>query len=237
MKTSLFPLFLLFATSLHAQEGKPDAGELVREVRHSQAGEEYTMKGELIKGRKTAGFTMSTVPDLDMIRFKFDDPIQIISLVLKPNRAELTEQVVGQPAKPLAEKRYGEKIQGTDVTYEDISQRFLYWPNPKIVDDEKERISLGVRRDAWKVRLDNPRPGLGPYRVVMIWVDKESKALLRVDGYDDKGRKIKRFEVSKVRKDEGIGIWVLEKMRVFTIDQKGDEKEETVMKMDKPTRP
>ena len=239
-KISLVSAISLAAVGLtatvDAQEKKPDAAQLVREVRYSQAESSYDLEGKLQKGRKKVPFKMSMIEELDMIRFRFSEPIQIISLVLKDNRYQLTEQVAGQKPKELAQERYGEKIRGTDVTYEDLSQRFLYWPNPKLLDDEKERISLGVRRDAWVVRLDNPRRGLGPYGVVKIWIDKESKALLQVEGFDWEGRKVKRFEVVKVQKDKNMGMWLLEQMRVETIDQKGNRKERTTMEMDKPTR-
>ena len=39
------------------------------------------------------------------------------SLALKDDRYELTEQGAGEKPKQLAQKRYGEKIRGTDVTY------------------------------------------------------------------------------------------------------------------------
>jgi hypothetical protein len=224
---------LPIAPILPAQEGAPDPAKLVREVRYSQAEQSYDLTGKLEKGRNKVPFKMSMIEELDMIRFRFTNPTQIISLVLKDNRYELTEQVAGQKPKELAQNRYGECIRGTDVTYEDISQRFLYWPNPKLLGDEKLRIT--VLRDTWVVRLDNPRR-LGPYGVVKIWIDKESKALLQVEGFDWEGRKIKRFEVINVQKDQEFGMWLLEKMRVETIDHKGNRKEKTYMAMDRPEK-
>jgi hypothetical protein len=241
MKFLPIPVFFLLTASLlspqfglRAEEVFPDAAALVREVRFSQAEQSFDLTGELSKGRKKVPFSMSMIKELDMIRFRFTKPTQIISLVLLNNRYVLTEQVAGQPAKELDQKRYGERIRGTDVTYEDISQRFLYWDKAVVLGSEKLRIT--VLRDCWVVRLDNPRRGLGPYAVVKIWIDKESKALLQVEGFDWLGSKVKRFEVVKVQKDKDVGIWLLEKMRVETIDQKDNRKEKTLMEMDKPVR-
>lgn len=227
-------LVLSLILPLGAQEGKPDAAELVKQVRYMQAAQSFDLTGELEKGRSKVPFRMSMIKDLKMIRFRFSEPTQIISLVLKDNRYELTEQLAGQQPKVLPLERYGEKIRGTDVTYEDISQRYLYWPNPKLEGDEKLRIT--VLRDAWVVRLDNPRHGLGPYGAVKIWIDKENMALLQVEGFNWSGQKVKRFEVVKVQKDKEIGMWLLEKMRVETIDQNRNRKEKTYMEMDKPVR-
>ena len=236
MKRILISMCLLVPAFLFADDkGKaPDPAKLVREVRYSQAEQSYDLTGELTKGRKDIPFKMSMIEELDMIRFRFANPTQVISLVLKDNRYILTEQLAGQKPKELDQKRYGERIRGTDVTYEDISQRFLYWPNPKLLGTDKLRIT--VLRDCWVVRLDNPRRGFGPYGVVKIWIDQESKALLQVEGFDWNGRKVKRFEVIKVQKDRDVGMWLLEKMRVETIDQEGNRKEKTYMDMEKPVR-
>ena len=69
-----------------------------------------------------------------------------------------------------------------------------------------------------------------------IWIDKENMALLQVEGFNWSGQKVKRFEVVKVQKDKEIGMWLLEKMRVETIDQNRNRKEKTYMEMDKPVR-
>jgi len=242
-RLATIPLILMFAASAavparaQAQDEKPDAARIIREARYSQADQNYTMAGELSRRFEKVPFVMVMDGPLNTIRFYFPnkkDPKQIISLEIKPNTWELTEQLKGKPRKPLPQERYGEAVQGTDVTYEDISQRFLYWPDPKFDEEEDDtiRIQLGVRRDAWVIRLDNPRRDLGPYGVVKVWVDKENKSLLRVEGFDWKGHKVKRFEVNKVSKEDGV--WVLSSMSVETIDQKGKRKDTTFMRMDAP---
>jgi hypothetical protein len=232
MMMKLFPLavWLFYSPILQVEEPKPDAAALVREVRLSQAEHSYELTGQLEKGRDKVPLKISK--QLGTISFHFTEPAQIISLTLKDNRFELTEQGPGQKPKELEQKRYGEKIGGTDVTYEDISQRFLYWSNPRLLGDEKLRIT--VLRDTWVVRLDNPRR-LGPYGVVKIWIDKESKALLQVEGFDWNGSKVKRVEVIKAQKDKVSGLWLQETMRIETIDQQGKSKEKTYMKLGKPT--
>lgn len=232
MVMKLLPLtvWMFYSNILQVEEPKPDAAALIREVRLSQAEHSYELTGQLEKGRNKVPLKISK--QLGTISFHFTEPTQIISLALKDNRYELTEQRPGQKPKELAQKRYGETIRGTDVTYEDISQRFLYWSNPRLLGDEKLRIT--EMRDTWVVRLDNPRI-LGPYSVVKIWIDKESKALLQVEGFDWNGGKVKRVEVIKARKDKVSGLWLQETMRIETIDQQGKRKEKTYMKLGKPT--
>jgi hypothetical protein len=49
-----------------------------------------------------------------------------------------------------------------------------------------------------------------------VWIDKQSAALLRIEGYDPTGRLVKRFEVISAQKIDGQ--WMLKQMRVERID-------------------
>jgi hypothetical protein len=51
-----------------------------------------------------------------------------------------------------------------------------------------------------------------PYASVLLWVDKESGAIMRMEGFDGNGRLTKRFEVVSAQKIEGR--WFLKQMRV-----------------------
>ncbi|MGI9240110.1 MAG: outer membrane lipoprotein-sorting protein [Verrucomicrobiales bacterium] len=235
MKVLTTGLFLLSCAMLEGQGGNPDATELVREVRFGRAAQSYELSGELTKWGRSVPFLMSLVAEHKLLKFKFAKPTQVISLALKDNRYELKEQVVGGgEAKALGQERYSESIRGTDVTYEDLSQRFLYWPNPKILGDEKLRTT--VLRDTWVIQLENPRRDLGPYGAVKIWVDKESRALLQIEAFDRQRRFVKRFKVIVVQKDRDLGIWLLEKMRIEVIDPKTNRRTWTYMKLSKPKR-
>jgi negative regulator of sigma E activity len=70
-------------------------------------------------------------------------------------------------------------------------------------------------RDAWKIEIPAPR-GASQYGVVRVWIDKQSAALLRIEGYDLKGQLAKRFEVISAQKIDGQ--WMLKQMRVERID-------------------
>ena len=112
---------------------------------------------------------------------------------------------------------WGHPLQGASdffdlICFEDIAFRFLYWKNPVLLG-EGERIKL---QETWKLRLTNPDE-IGPYGVVLLWVDQNSGAMLKLEGYDRKGRLTKKYEVSKVQKSSQ-NEWMLEEMKVETID-------------------
>ncbi len=216
------------------------AEDIVRAARNSLYASEAFMKGRL----RPEGISFSKIPfqvavaDRE-ITFSFyqDDKTknginQIISLSLKDNRYEMSETITGQEKTALPLERYGQKIRGTDVTYEDIAMRFLYWPDPVRQPDEQVGGLVG-NVDTWVVDAENPIES-GPYRKVRVWVDKASGATLRIEGYDAKGRLKKRFEVKGVQRD-GDGGWVPETVRVESFDpETGKNTSDTVMEFDKP---
>ena len=187
----------------------------MRLVRYSQAAEEQDFKGQIIP----ALLTLKRVPialtlSEKEVRFVFyegnsrkNKPDQIVVLKLLNNRYELIEITKGK-SEPLPAPRYAERIRGTDITYEDLAMRFLYWPGPK---------HLGVERakggDAWKIRCTNPEKS-GAYAVVDVWVSQSSGALMKLHGYNAAGKLVKTFEVKRVQRHEGA--WILEKMFVRT---------------------
>lgn len=185
-----------------------NADEVLRLVRYSYTLYDHDFTGQLRQGLRTRiPFTLSLQPHY--IRFKFDDPPQIIHLNTANDQFFLKEVVAGSDSE-VPPERYGDTIRGTDVTYDDLSMRFLYWPEARIVGEDKVKT-----RDTWIVRARNPgRHGL--YATVDIWVDKGSGGLMRMVGYNMEGRAIRRFEVLNGKK---MGdVWMVDEMRVETFD-------------------
>ncbi len=59
------------------------------------------------------------------------------------------------------------------------------------------------------------------YGSILLWVDKDSGTLMRMEGYDSAGKLIKRFEVVSAQKIEDR--WYLKQMRVEQIDPKSNK--------------
>ncbi len=220
---------------------EPTAEEIVKLARMSQALQNHDLTGHL----RPRGISLRRIPlkislfEKD-IRFMFHEgdssknPIdQIIKLSLRNNRYEMTEIRKGQAEAPIDPKRYGDTIRGTDVTYEDLSMRFLYWPKPERIGDDK----VG-RVESWIVAMKNPLE-TGPYDYVKVWVGKNSGALMRVEGWKDhagKPRVAKVFRVDKVQRG-GDGTWVLEQMEIHTYNvATGKIASTTLMEIEDPKR-
>jgi hypothetical protein len=209
------------------------AAEIVRLVHLSRALKNHELTGELRKGDLAANFTVSMGKAL--IEFRFTGPEQTVRLDLGDSSFKLSEN-----KKAVPEASYGNPLRGTDLTYEDLSFRYLYWPNPIKLDSE--RFST---RKCWKVQLNNPKQGTGLYNTVVIWVDQESGGLMKMEGYryDKKDGKdvwtlLKRCAVkSGMKVNEGTAdeATVLKEMSIEAFDPTtGKGKGKTFLEMNKP---
>ena len=140
-----------------------------------------------------------------LIRYTFTNPDETLQLRLGENSSRL-ELVSDAGTEKVGASKLQEKIRGTIVTYGDLAFKFLYWPTARVLGEENVRT-----RKCWKLQLGAPSRE-SPYSNVLLWVDKASGALMRMEGYDWNAQLIKRFEVVSAQKIEGR--WFLKQMRV-----------------------
>lgn len=190
---------------------KPTADGILRLVRLSQAIQELNqLKGHLRSDNgQVHPFTL-TMSD-NVIRFVFPNPPkESINLDLKETTATLT-RVTASGKVEMPASLNAESVRGTAINYEDLSMRFLYWPNAKMMD-ENVKISF---RNCWLIRVQNPT-NRGPYQWVDLWIDKGSGAMLKMEAWDRSAKKVKQFLVRKAQKYKDA--YILEQMRVYSFD-------------------
>jgi hypothetical protein len=159
-----------------------------------------------IRGESSPAPLTITLKDR-VISYEFSNPDQTIFLKLDPQETKLSERVDGI-TKNISGTRLHELIRDTGVSYEDLSLGFLYWPRPILQGEQAIRT-----RPAWKIDLQAPS-GEPIYGVARVWIDKESGAILRIEGYDKKGLLLRRFEIVSAQKIDGL--WMLKQMRIET---------------------
>ncbi|MFC5051910.1 outer membrane lipoprotein-sorting protein [Rubritalea spongiae] len=129
---------------------------------------------------------------------------------LAQDHYDLFEIVDGKTTQ-FEDSKLAQGINGTDVTYEDISMRFLYWKNATVVGEEKVNGQL-----CDKIRLENPSKTEGAYRIVYVWVHKKYGAMMKLVGYNAQGKPLKQFLVTDLMR---LGKeYTLRTMRVSSVD-------------------
>jgi len=188
----------------------------------AQTSQERTLAGHLRVQSTGVVIPFTLVLAGEMIRYEFKN--QAVILWLGENGSQLMEAAHGDTQK-ITPARYDKPVEGTDITYEDLSLKFLYWPKAKI--DGSETVGL---ENCWKLHIE---PGGQPssYAVVLLWVAKQTGSPLQGEGYDKAGKLIKRFKVIKAQRDPQGG-WMLKQMRIETLAE-GKDTSVTYLEIDK----
>jgi hypothetical protein len=194
-----FLVVVHFTPFVHAQ----DAEEILQAARLSPTSHSTSLRAQIRGDGSPTPLTISLKDRV--INYEFDHPKQTISLKLNLQETKLSERIDGT-SKNISGAHLHDSIRDSGVTYEDLSLGFLYWPRPVLQGEQTIRT-----RPAWKIDLQAPS-GEPLYGVARVWIDKESGAILRIEGYDKKGLLLRRFEVVSAQKIDGL--WMLKQMRI-----------------------
>ena len=194
---------IFLATMAIGADAPPPAREILDQVRLQQSQQQLDLEGQLRSDATVIPFRITQTGPV--IRYTFTNPAEVVQLRLGEDGARL-DLVLQNSTKKFSSSRLDERIGGTAVTYGDLALKFLYWPDAQVIGADTLRT-----RNCWKLRLAAPSKD-ALYATVLLWVDKESGALMRMEGYDWNTQLKKRFEVVSAQKIEGR--WFLKQMRI-----------------------
>jgi hypothetical protein len=98
----------------------------------------------------------------------------------------LADAVLVDPRQPL---------QGTDVTWADLSLSFLWWRPGKLTGVEKV-----LERECLVIEVPSPAAEKSPYASARLWIDKQYLMLMRAEGLDPAGKPLRRIAVKSIKK-------------------------------------
>jgi Outer membrane lipoprotein-sorting protein len=200
---SSFVICFVFATLSVFAENPPSAKDILTSVRMVESRQQIDLQGQLRQNDVVVPFRL--VQNGPLIRYSFTSPNELLQLRLGENSSRL-DVVTGSETEKFPTSKLNQRIRGTSVTYEDLAFKFLYWPDGRVLGEENVRT-----RKCWKLQL-RAASRESQYSTVLLWVDKASGALMRMEGYDRNGQLVKRFEVVSAQKIEGR--WFLKQMRI-----------------------
>ena len=181
----------------------PSAKDILDSVRMIETQQQIDLQGQLRENDIVVPFRLTQNGPL--IRYSFTNPDEALQLRLGEKSSRL-DLITGAETEKFTASKLKQKIRGTGVTYEDLAFKFLYWPAARVVGEENVRT-----RNCWKLQLRAPSRE-SQYSNVLLWVDKASGALMRMEGYDWNAQLAKRFEVVSAQKIDNR--WFLKQMRI-----------------------
>jgi hypothetical protein len=189
-----------------AQGDRPDPRELLKSARVAQANMDWKFTGHLRVGASAAKIPFFLTVSNGLVKYEFKDNGDSISLRLGEKDSRL-EETVGGKTERLAGAKLAAPIRNTNLTYEDISLRFLYWTNAKIVGSDKI-----LTQDCWVIELVPPAQGVSQYSKVKVWISKGDSAVMKMESFDGAGNSVRKYTVRNVMKRDDY--WFLKQMEI-----------------------
>ena len=221
VKSILAALAFALASASGADDPPADARELLRSVRIAQSSQDWNLRGQLRVGSKKIPFRLAL--DKGSIRYEFADTGNSITLRLSEKGSTLEEKKGGKMAK-ITPAKFDSPVRDTDISYEDLALRFLYWSDAKVVGGD-----IILAHKCWKVEV-RPPPGESQYSRVMLWIGKDDGALMKAESFDSRGNWVRKFTVRSVMKRDGY--WLLKQMRIEHSTGRKEDPKPTYLEID-----
>lgn len=219
-------LLLPAGPGARAADDAPDARRILETVRLAQTDQDILLAGRLRTGSQRVPFTLSA--SRGAVRWEFKEPPrQTLILTLGEDGSKLEEVGPGTSQK-IAPARFDDTVRGTDISYEDLSMRFLYWPNAAV---EGEQTMILQR--CWIVGAQPPSKDSSQYSRVKLWIAQDSGALMQAEAYDRGGKLERRFKVISGQKTKD-GRWILKQMRIESLGSRAKDRTPTYLEVEKP---
>lgn len=215
MKAFLAAALLASVAPLHAQA--PDADAMIKNIRLSATLKEMNLNGQIRKEGGGAKIPVSLFVRENNMQFMLNNA-ERFHIRMGDESAQLMTVAEDRSTKAFPAAKLAAPIADTDVTYEDLTLRFLYWPNAKLEGEEKAKDGT----NCYRVALTNPGKD-GAFSRVYVWVHKEYGAFWQVRAYDRAGKPIKEFLVDSVMPLPGGKNYTIKQMRVNTLSDKVDK--------------
>lgn len=218
---------------LNAMAQAPDPSAILEGARLSASLTklEKGLSGSIRKGNHKTPVTLFLMGR--EIQFQFSetpDAPRIFHMRMGDSSYKLFEIIDGK-TRDLSAKQLVSPIANTDLTYEDLSMRFFYWPDPKLEGSE-----MVGGQSCYKIRIDKPQHTPGRYQVVYVWVHEKFGAFMKIRGHDEKGGLLKEFQVEDIMQ-VADKVWTLRKMQVSSHDpQSGRRTSITDVTFDSPNQ-
>jgi len=220
-------VFFLAGNFTTASTVGDDPYEILAKVRQNQTGQHRVLDGQLRHGETVIPFRLTM--DEGEITYQFFNPDEALVLHLNDKGAQLDEVTKKGTERVVSEAQYDKSIRGTEISYEDLAMRFLYWPVAKIAGEE-----VMLTRNCWKLRVEPGSEKNSQYGYVMLWIEKQSGGLAQVETYDRSGNLVKRFKANSVQRAAGGG-YILKEMRIQRmVDGKPADPTPTYLEIKKP---
>ena len=145
----VWPLFAVSAVRAESGEAPTlTANDILHAVREGQASRHEALDGQLRNDEDGKVFPFRLVADGPLVRYQFSgNPPTAVQVQYNEENSELQEST-GATTEKLTPTNFDKKILGTDLAYEDLALRFVYWSKATLEGEDTIRTPCRVETPA-----------------------------------------------------------------------------------------
>jgi hypothetical protein len=207
-KKFILLVLLLWLGEFAGAFAEEDPNAILDQIRFAQARISKPLTGRL-RPEDGASIPLQLQLKGSEIDYQFSNPPETLKLQLTDSGSILSD-AEGAGRQILAGPKLQEPVRGTDITYEDLSLRFIYWKNARLNGEQR------VRAITCSIVDVQPPSRNSEYSTVRLWIAKDRGALIKAEGFDWQGKLIKRFEIISGQRVEEKTIF--KQIRIERID-------------------
>ncbi len=137
----------------------------------------------------------------------FGSPLEELSVRWRVDGTRASRFRAGDPLVEAPMPNLSDAVQGTDISWLDLSLAYLRWPGGRTVGAESVRS-----RFCYIVDVPAPEEDASQYAGVRLWIDPQIGVLLQAAAYDHQGNLAKLLEVKSFKKIRDV--WVIKDIDV-----------------------
>jgi hypothetical protein len=142
-----------------------------------------------------------------IIRDAFGAPLEELSVRWRADGTRTCRYQKGDPMAEAPLPDLSDAVQGTDISWLDLTLAYLRWRGGKTVGAESVRS-----RFCFIVDVEAPKEDAERYAGVRLWIDPQIGLLLQAAAYDHEGNLAKLLEVKSFKKIRDV--WIIKDIDV-----------------------
>lgn len=207
----------------------PAAEDILTKVRMRMPSEPLLIKGRLLTGKRLGTLKKAFYVEVLLklgekpisaqytLMDMFGTPVERLTIIRKLNHPPEFHYKKGNPLQTASMPDIDQAIEGTNITWNDLSLSFLWWQDGTTIGRENRK-----GRDCFIIeftpenQFSSAQTATDP--IMRVWIDANLFMLIQMEEYDGRHKRKRRLSVRKIKKTSDM--WMVKDMEVRSYPSK-----------------
>jgi len=222
----------------------PAAEDILTEVRMRMPSEPLLIKGRLLTGKRLGTLKKAFYVEVLLklggkpisaqytLMDMFGAPVERLTIIREPDQSPEFHYEKGNPLQIASMPDLDRAIEGTNITWNDLSLSFLWWQNGTTIGRENRKgrdcviIEFAPENQFFSAQTTthpsvtesgaNSRISTDP--IMRVWIDAKLFMLIQMEEYNGSHKRKRRLSVKKIKKTSDM--WMVKDMEACSYPSK-----------------